>query len=56
MGIAATVTFFIPRWRPAPWATTHDRSGKFGNLPYRTVIQAWLGRHTSKTTQKLPAA
>jgi hypothetical protein len=24
MGIAATVTFFIPRWRPAPWATTYD--------------------------------
>jgi hypothetical protein len=52
MGIAATVTFFIPRWRPAPWGTIHDISQgrQFGHIAVRerrSISNGPLGRGDS---------
>jgi hypothetical protein len=50
MGIAATVTFFIPRWRPAPWGTTHDvRERGLESPRYNSIIRARVAYRPSKT-------
>jgi hypothetical protein len=54
MGIAATVTFFISRWRPAPWGTTHDIGRDLGKSRYGTVIRSLMGSSPWDTTQNIP--